>query len=106
MPRRQLGVKLPSSNGGGRHHGTATSSPSPLVGEGRGGGSCRGALSCSAPQPPPPTPPHKGEGRRRWARKKGRHAWRPVREIAREEIANLSSFVVAAPPMVQRAPVS
>src|SRR5580700_355425 len=37
--------------------------PSPLVGEGRGGGSCRGALICRIARPPPPTPPHKGEGR-------------------------------------------
>ena len=37
--------------------------------------------------------------------KKGAMSWRPVREIAREEIANLSSFVVAAPPMVQWAPI-
>ncbi len=39
------------------------------------------------------------------AEKKGAMSWRPVREIAREEIANLSSFVVAAPPMVQWAPI-
>src|SRR6266852_38720 len=32
------------------------------LGEGRGGGSCRGAQSYFTPRPPPPTPPHKGEG--------------------------------------------
>jgi hypothetical protein len=42
----------------------------------------------------------------RWGQKKGRHAsWRPVREIAREEIAILSSFVAAARRMVQWAPI-
>src|SRR5579864_2920640 len=38
--------------------------PSPLVGEGRGGGSSERARSCLIPRPPPPTPPHKGEGRK------------------------------------------
>src|SRR5215831_4558466 len=31
--------------------------PSPLVGEGWGGGSCRGAPKCHISRPPPPTPP-------------------------------------------------
>src|SRR5215813_7734805 len=46
--------------------GRAAATPSPLVGEGRGGGSCRGALKCHISRPPPPTPPRKGEGRRSW----------------------------------------
>src|SRR5262245_6129200 len=32
------------------------------LGEGWGGGSCRGALKCHISRPPPPTPPHKGGG--------------------------------------------
>src|SRR5215470_7444315 len=31
-------------------------------GEGRGGGSCRGAQECQLARPPPPTSPHKREG--------------------------------------------
>jgi glycosyltransferase 2 family protein len=38
------------------------SSPSPLVGEGRGGGSFSKAPRCPDAGPPPPTPPHKGTG--------------------------------------------
>src|SRR5262249_37101324 len=48
------------------------SAPSPLVGEGRGGGWCDGALHRHIAGPPPLTPPHKGEGNRsclrRWLR--------------------------------------
>jgi len=43
--------------------GGATASPSPLVGEGWGGGREAVARRCSTHRPPPPTPPHKGEGR-------------------------------------------
>jgi hypothetical protein len=78
MPRRWPAVKLEAWDGGRRHHGTATS----------------------------PHPRKRGRVDKRRGQKKGRHAsWRPVREIAREEIANLSSFVVAALPMVQWAPI-
>src|SRR5215813_12159794 len=58
-----FGVRAPSPTAG-QSHLAAASSPSPLVGEGRGEGSYRGAQSCSTPRPPPPTPPHKGEGSR------------------------------------------
>src|SRR5262249_53193911 len=37
--------------------------PSPLVGEGWGGGACRGGTEVPHLPAPPPTPPHKGEGR-------------------------------------------
>jgi hypothetical protein len=42
---------------------TASSSPSPLAGEGRGGGWCGLATTVRYSRPPPPTPPRKGEGR-------------------------------------------
>jgi len=45
----------------------AAAAPSPLGGEGRGGGACHGARWCHSARPPPkkgaPCPPHKGEGR-------------------------------------------
>jgi penicillin-binding protein 1C len=40
------------------------SAPSPLVGEGLGGGWCNGAQDRHIAGPPPLTPPHKGEGNR------------------------------------------
>src|SRR6266404_4631497 len=36
--------------------------PPPLVGEGWGGGACRGALLCRISRPPPPTLPTRGRG--------------------------------------------
>src|SRR5215470_9818716 len=45
-------------------HGRAAAAPSPLVGEGWGGGSHGGGRQCYVRRPPPPTPPHKGEGSR------------------------------------------
>ncbi len=84
MPRRRPAVKLKAGDGGRRHHGTAA-------------------------YPLPTLPRKRGRVNKRRGQKKRAPcvvaSWRPVREIAREEIANLSSFVVAAPPMVQWAPI-
>src|SRR5207249_847558 len=42
------------------------SAPSPLVGEGWGGGSFVRQRRRDKLRPPPPTPPHKGQGNRMW----------------------------------------
>src|SRR2546430_1923745 len=94
----------------------ALSAPSPLW---RGSGGEVEKWSKTVPRGTAPTPILPGKERRRRrhirlpvggvgrGRKKGAmRSWRPVREIAREEIANLSSFVAATRPMVQPAPVS
>src|SRR6516162_4986500 len=46
----------------GSVHQRTRSAPSPLVGEGWGGGGAYGNASASIAPPPPLAPPHKGEG--------------------------------------------